>query len=98
MSHDFIARGAVLERCPSARCRRSGVCERQGTRQPCRRTHESGDGFRYRLARQLDRIAAAGTANDAEPVTGLELDCRLAEIKRGLEEREREWLAEQGRK
>ncbi|MCB1380589.1 MAG: hypothetical protein KDK89_19815 [Alphaproteobacteria bacterium] len=93
MTSDFIARDAMLDVCPDFRCRRSGDCQRAQQGLPCRRSHESRDAFRVRLAAKLDRLAAAAPCRSAASLTPEERGRALARFKAALEARERELAA-----
>lgn len=95
MEHpEFIARERVLKVCPDINCRRSGQCRAAVSDIPCARTHEDIDEARYQLAAKLDRLrreyAGTGEALDpADPEFQYKLDRRLGELKRALEQADR---------
>jgi hypothetical protein len=92
MTHPgFIEREAVLSRCPDAWCRRSRRCKAEVAatpQQPCLRTHEDMDTFRYRLGDELFAIAKEHPRDPAlPPLSPLELDQAMAAFKQALEAR-----------
>ena len=98
MTSEFIARDAVLAVCPDARCRRAGRCMADGTARACRRSHEPADKVRDQISAGLEKMTAALKPRNGPPLSQYELELRLAEVKRGLEQREREWFARQHQK
>lgn len=91
---EFIERECVLRICPDPVCRRSGQCRARYEDLFCARTHEPADEARDRLSRLLERLAAEGTGDDPLDENDADfeylLDCRLAELKVALDERERQ--------
>ena len=94
MTYDFIERDTALLRCPNKRCRRAGRCFNDGAAEPCRKTHQSADEFRWQLAAELDRLRAELGCQYDRPLSGYELDKALGQLKQALEESEREEAAE----
>jgi hypothetical protein len=93
MTLEWIEREEPLALCPKAWCRRAGACRNAGTATPCLRTHEDMDDFRNRLADKLDAItreivAARGYA--LPRCSPYELDFKMAEMKRLLQEADAE--------
>ena len=97
MEHpEYIERERVLETCPDINCRRSGQCRAAVSDIPCARTHEDMDTARYRLATKLGRWARLNAGSPdaldpADPEFQYKLDCRLGELKRLLEQADRDY-------
>lgn len=88
----WTEREAPLERCPSPRCRRSGLCDRAGSHKPCRRTHcsqpELYEGITVKLLRFKRDMERRRQPGDPPPLQegSPEFEERFAELYYRLRE------------
>ena len=92
----MFERERPLDACPHAFCRRSGLCRNAAAGQACLRTHESADAVRHKLAAKLEHILRTVPPDLPPPRDQYELDRRMADLKRALEEADRAETARRG--
>ena len=90
----FYPRDEPLPACPDLVCRRAGGCLAQDKSRPCQKIYMTADEARDALASHLEALLAEWKANNPDYKFTGNIDDRWRELRRLLQEREEELMAE----